>query len=130
MSSNIIGEVEIPPRDGDGNIIPGGPRAASFEQYVRAGFGQPSLPADMAVARNTGAVAGERGATQRVLRRSAAERQVPPDYRGSGPVVVILPAGIRYYKPGAVGTETLEGRVACDPDEAVQIVSITGGSYA
>jgi len=131
MSSNLIGEVEVPARDSNGDPIPGGPRPASYEQAVRA-YPMPGVPwpADLGAARNTGRTAGERGRTQAIYHRSADQRQVPPGYSGSGQVVVILPAGIRYYKPGAVGTETFEGRVACNPDEAVQIVSITGGTYA
>ena len=129
MSSNLIGEIEVPPRDSNGNVIAGGPIAASMEQYWRAyPMGGPFAPG-VGAARNTGRTAGERGRTQAIYRRSADQRQVPPGYSG-GQVVVILPNGIRYYKPSAVGTETFEGRVCCDPDEAVQIVSITGGSYA
>src|SRR5438552_4264317 len=128
--SNLIGEVEVPPRDSNGNVMAGGPIAASMEQLVRAyPMGGPFAPG-VSAARNTGRTAGERGRTQAIYHRSADQRQVPPGYSGSGQVVVILPAGIRYYKPGAVGTETFEGRVACNPDEAVQIVSITGGTYA
>ena len=131
MSSNLIGEIEVPPRDSNGNVVAGGPLSASMEQLVRAyPMSTSPWPADLGAARHTGRTAGERGRTQAIYHRSADQRQVPPGYSGSGQVVVILPAGIRYYKPGAVGTETLEGRVSCDPDEAVQIVSITGGTYA
>jgi hypothetical protein len=68
-----------------------------------------------------------KGLTRVLPKRRGSERQFPPGYSGTGTVVVELYPGFRYWRPG--NAEPLTGRVACNPDEAVQLVATTSAVY-
>jgi hypothetical protein len=115
----ILGEVEVPTRNSDGTLV-----------YNSSGQPMRSVTSADEV---LGLRPVTRGVTQRIIVRSPAERQVPPGYSGppNGPVTVILPPTIRYFRlDPAIGEVAFEGKVACMPDEAVQLVAVAGATYA